>query len=105
MTLPKTKVALDARTDQALAIFRDGRAEDDSYTENAAGVAGHLAAAVAEQFPRDRETAGRVLVTASLFVIAALRMAPDLPAIAFGSILGFAGEQVTREAAEAGGVP
>jgi hypothetical protein len=92
------KAALDAATDQALAIARDNRRDP---------AAGHLAPAVewladliGEQFPGSQEIAGRVLMAVSQFVCAAEFDTPGIDVATIGTVLAFAAEQVVREAGQ-----
>ena len=90
------KVALEAGTDQALAIARDRKGSPGSaYLLPAAG---HLAGTIAEQFAGDEALAGRVLMAASQFLATAGEMGVGL--VDLTVIVAFAAEQVVREAAE-----
>lgn len=90
------KAALDAGTDQALAIARDNRA--DPAAEYLTPAAEWLAGLLREQFPRDQELAGRVLMAAAQFVAAIETSSPGIDVNVLGTVLAFAAEQVTREA-------
>jgi butyrate kinase len=97
--IPATrKPALDAITDQALAVLRDGRGDvaDDLLDE----VAADLAAILAVQFPHDREIAGRVVMGVTLFLTGMVQKTAGRPdPERMCQLLALTAEQVVREAA------
>jgi hypothetical protein len=105
---PIAKVALDAMTDQSIAEIRGERrkiAEDGAGRITAAllGVSARVAGVLAEQFPADRETAARAVISAVQCAaeigdaIRELDLDVD-PLDAVMDVLAYAAEQVVREA-------
>jgi hypothetical protein len=90
------RTALNASTDQALAIARDRR--NNPEAAYLLPVAEHLAGTVAEQFPEDRALAGRVLMAAGQFLACVGDRLPAISAADLSVIIAFAAEQVVREA-------
>lgn len=90
------KWALEAGTDQALAVARDNR--DDPGYEGIAPLADWIAGIIAGQFPADRALAGRVLMAAAQMFCAAAEEDPGLDAAFIGAAVAFAAERVVREA-------
>ena len=100
LTAGAGKSALDAMTDQSLAFARDNR---PNALPHLLRLGAEFAAMVTEQFPADRETAGRaVMCTAQMLGglheqlgEAGCSMAGEL-----ADLLALAAEQVVREAGE-----
>ncbi len=92
------RLALEAATDQALAVARDNRHAPG--LGDFAPVVDWLVRVIREQFPGDQVLAGRVLMAAAQFTSAAAMDAPHLDTAIVGAALAFAAEQVVREAAE-----
>ncbi len=92
------RLALEAATDQALAVARDNRHAPGS--EDFAPVVDWLVQVIREQFPGDQALAGRILMAAAQFTSAAAVDAPHLDTAIVGAAMAFAAEQVVREAAE-----
>jgi|HubBroStandDraft_6_1064221.scaffolds.fasta_scaffold415038_3 hypothetical protein len=90
--------ALEAGTDQALAIARDNR--DAPGSEDITPLAHWMAGILADQFPDSRAFAGRVLMVAAQFVSAAAAEAPEVETAFVGTAMAFAAEQVVREAGQ-----
>ena len=90
------RVALEAGTDQALAVARENRHAPGS--EDLTPLADFLAGIVAEQFPADKALAGRVLMAAAQFVCATVDEVPEIDPAVIGTAMAFAAERVVREA-------
>jgi hypothetical protein len=104
-TTPYPKTALDAATDQALALARDTRAQmTDPGGVYLRSLAGSLAGFLREQFP-DTPGLGRVAVSLAQHVAsmsdamtagsAGAQFAGDLPSLM--AVVVLAGEQLNRE--------
>jgi hypothetical protein len=96
MSTESGRLALEAGTDQALAIARDNR--DAEGAEEITPLADWMAGLLAEQFPDSRAFAGRVLMVAAQLTAAAAAEAPEIDTAVVGTALAFAAEQVVREA-------
>lgn len=95
---PIGKAALDAMTDQSFAEVREHRAGAPAISLR---LAAEAAAVLAEQFPGQRETAGRVSMCIVQMLEGWARQLGGEEAEAFGpftDILALAAEQVVREA-------
>ena len=98
MKAPIGKVALDAMTDQSLAQTRGSRADAHPSLLH---LSSEAAAILAEQFPADLETAGRVVMSVVQMLTGLEKQvsSSDAELIAnLTDILALAAEQVVREA-------
>jgi hypothetical protein len=90
------RMALEAGTDQALAVARENR--HASGSEDIAPLADFLAGIIAEQFPAGGALAGRVLMAAAQFVCATVDEVPEIDPAVIGTAMAFAAERIVREA-------
>jgi hypothetical protein len=95
---PVGKAALGAMLDQSFARIRDERAD---ATPDLLELGSQAAALIAEQFPGDRETAGRVVMSVVL-ILGGFSDSFDEPFAdvidGITDVLALAAEQVVREA-------
>jgi hypothetical protein len=92
------KVALDAATDQALAIAATERHRDDIVLRLLGELAEGYAQLLAEQFPGQEELAGRLLVSAGTLLAGAVEQGmPSMQSVTVA--LTFTGESLYRKGA------
>jgi hypothetical protein len=100
-----SKFDLDAMTDEAFRAAAGWRASGRPESEAARPLAAELAALIAEQFGRDRETAARAVMVVSQMLGTLLDRAEDggavEPSAVVTAALALAAEQVVREAGAA----
>jgi hypothetical protein len=99
----KTKTALDALTDQAIAHLADQRRTADTFLRAQLPTAGDLAAMLRTQFADDLVLAGRVAVSCAQALSQIIRALPQIGlhecqvAPVAANMLAFAGEELARE--------